>query len=153
MNPSQKIWAMALKLLSARMTSRAELLKKLTQRFPNEPDGVASALAEMERVELINDKRYAEQLIHHLLTRPIGRMKIMAETKRRGLPAEMIEGLLLEQGYDEEKEAQKALGGKAILLTETDVRKRKQKLMNYLRGRGFTDRVIFHALKGLSEED
>ena len=126
--------------------SRSELQRKLKTKYPDEEGYVLKILDEMERVELLNDKRYTEQLINHLTQRPIGRMKIMMEFRKRGLDEELMEPLLLSAGYDEGETCKKAMEVKEKTLHETDPRKRKQKLMNFLRNRGFKDAVIYSTL-------
>jgi len=145
-----KIWESALKAIQTRMMSRADLRRKLEQKYPDEERYILKILDEMERVQLLNDRRYAEQLVSHLLQRPIGRLKIMVEFKKRGLDDDLIEPLLMAAGYNEEDRCCQALDEKAKTVRETDPRKRKQKLMNFLRNRGFKDAVIY---KGLRSQD
>ena len=142
-----KIWESALNLIQARMMSRSDLARKLRQKYPDEEGYISQALGEMERVELLNDKRYAEQLVSHLTQRPIGRLKIMVETRKRGLDVDMVQAILMASFYDEEAACKKALGEKEKTVRETDARKRKFKLMNFLRSRGFTDAVIWATLR------
>ena len=141
-----KIWESALKFIQARMMSRFDLEKKLKKKYPDEGGYISQILDEMERVELINDKRYTEQLVNHLIQRPIGRLKIKLETRKRGLDEELVEGILLNINYNEEEACKKAVEEKQKTLKETDPRKRKHKLMNFLRNRGFTDAVIYKAI-------
>ena len=77
--------------------SRSELQRKLKTKYPDEEGYILKILDEMERVELLNDKRYTEQLINHLTQRPIGRMKIMMEFRKRGLDEELMEELIERQ--------------------------------------------------------
>lgn len=142
-----KIWESALRSIQARMTSRQELKKKLLLKFPEEDRVIDTVLDEMTRVQLLNDKRYTEQLIHHLTQKPIGRLKLALETRKRGLDSELVDSLLLSAGYDEQEMAQQALGEKEASVRETDPRKRKFKLMNFLRNRGFMDVTIYSVLK------
>ena len=141
-----KIWESALKAIQTRMMSRFDLEKKLKKKYPDERGYISQILDEMERVELINDKRYTEQLVNHLIQRPIGRLKIKLETRKRGLDPDLVEAILLNVGYNEEENAKKAAEEKEKLLKETDPRKRKHKLMNFLRNRGFRDAVIYQVL-------
>lgn len=129
------------------MVSRAELYKKLALKYSGEDGLIIQVLDEMERVMLLSDKRYTEQLISHLTQRPIGRLKILLESRKRGLDEELTESILLNSGYNEEEACQKAADEKNKNLHETDPRKRKQKLMNFLRNRGFMDAVIYTTLR------
>lgn len=150
-SPYDLLWAKALRVVSARPISREDLRKKLENEIPNEPGTVLRVLDEMERVQLLSDRRYAEMLVNHLIQKPIGRLKIMIETRRKGLPETLVQSLLIGLGWDEAESAQRALKSKEALIRETDPRKKRQKLVNFLRNRGFNDAVIFRALRGEEE--
>lgn len=141
------IWHSALIAIQIRPMSRSDLKRKLKQKYPNEEGYIIQILDEMERVELLNDKRYTEQLVSHLIQRPIGRLKIMLETRKRGLDWDIVQSILISSGYDEENTAKAAAEEKQKTLREPDPRKRKQKMMNFLKNRGFTDSVIYHVVR------
>ena len=142
-----KIWGSALRFIQIRMMSRSDMEKKLKRKFPDEGGHISQVLDEMERVMLLGDKKYAHQLINHLIQRPIGRLKIIMEIRKRGLDKDMTEVILLSVGYDEEEACKKAMEEKVRTLNETDPRKRKQKLMNFLRNRGFRDAIIYQGFR------
>ncbi len=142
-----KIWESALKSIQVRQMSRSDLKRKLITKFADETAEIDLVLDEMERVQLLNDKRYAEQLINHLTQRPIGRLKLMNEARKRGLDSDMVQGLLVDLDYNEESMAKQAFEVKEKTISEDDPRKRKQKLMMFMRGRGFTNAVIYSVLK------
>ncbi len=141
-----KIWKSALSAIQRRNMSRHDLGRKLKQKYPGEDDYISQALDEMTHVELINDNRYTEQLVNHLIQRPIGRFKITMETKKRGLDSDLVQVALMNVGYNEEEMCEKAFEAKDKILQEVDPRKRKQKMMNFLKNRGFTNSVIFSLL-------
>lgn len=147
-SPYDLIWEKALRLVTIRPMSRDMLLKKLTSEFPADGGTVLRVLDEMERVQLLNDRRYAEMLVNHLIQKPIGRLKIMVETRRKGLPEDLVQAILVGLGWDEAESAQRALQSKEALIREADPRKKRQKLVSFLRNRGFKDAVIFRALRG-----
>lgn len=142
-----QIWESALKKLETRAHSKAELIRKLEEKFPGERGTILTVIEEMERVQLLNDRRYTEEFIHHLIQKPIGRLKIMLEAKLKGLSNDMVEQALLDAGWDEVTAAQEAIAQKERLLSaEPDERKRKQKLINFLKNRGFKDSTIFRVI-------
>lgn len=145
-----KIWGSALNIIKARMVSRSDLRKKLLFKYPEEEGYIIQTLDEMERVMLIDDKRYTEQLINHLIQKNVGRLKIKMEVRKRGLSEDAAETALMNSEYDEEKWCKRAMEGKTV--SDTDPRKRKQKLMNFLRGRGFTDAVIYQVFRKQGSE-
>ncbi|MBN2306681.1 regulatory protein RecX [Candidatus Peregrinibacteria bacterium] len=142
-----QIWESALKKLEVRHHSKAELLRKLTEKFPGDRGTILTVIEEMERVQLLNDRRFTEEFVHHLIQKPIGRFKIMMECKKRGLDEAMVEQALLDAEWSEEKAIKEAVAEKQRVFHEKDERKRKQKLVNFLKNRGFTDRVIFRYFK------
>jgi regulatory protein len=141
-----QVWESALRKLETRAHSKGELIQKLSQQFPGDRGTILTVIEEMERVHLLSDLRFTEEYVHHLMQKPVGRLKIMMETRKKGLAGEMVEQALLDAGYDEEENAKQALEEKKRVLHETDERKKKQKLMNFLKNRGFKDSTIFRIL-------
>lgn len=129
------------------MMSAMDLRKKLRAKYSDEEGLIEKVLDEMERVQLIGDKRYTELLINHLIQRNIGRLKIRLETRKRGLDTDLVESALITADYNEREWCQRAFEEKIKLISETDPRKKKQKLMNFLRNRGFTDSVIYQVFR------
>lgn len=142
-----QIWETALRRIEIRPHSTAEMRQKLSAKFPDDEGMILKVIEEMENVQLLNDRRFTEQFVHHLIQKPIGRIKIMVETRRRGLDKELVDQMLENEDWSEEESAKKALEEKERTLSESDIRRRKQKLMNFLRNRGFRDAVIYGVLK------
>ncbi len=142
-----QIWASALKKLEIRNHSKAELIRKLTEKFPGDRGTILKVIEEMERVQLLNDRRFTEEYVNHLIQKPIGRFKIMMEAKKRGLDQDLVEQALLDAGWSEIEAAKEALAAKERLLNEKDERKRKQKLINFLKNRGFGNSTIYRTLQ------
>ena len=142
-----KIWKSALNAIQRRQMSRFDLARKLKQKYPGEDGDIIKALDEMERVELLNDERYTQQLIDYLIQRPIGKFKIMVEARKRGLDKDLVQSNLINSDYDEEKACKKAFDIKNKTLHEANPLKRKQKMMNFLKNRGFNIGVIYSVLK------
>lgn len=138
-----KIWAQALKIISVRPHSAFMLKEKLSKEFPEESFIINQALDEMKNLQLISDRRYTELLIQHLTHRPIGRQKLKNEAHKRGIDSDLLAEVLMNTGYNEEKMAQQAFDQKSKILNESDPRKKKQKIMNFLKNRGFTNSVIY----------
>ena len=142
-----QIWEAALRKLESRAQSKTELIRKLTEKFPGDRGTILQVIEEMERVHLLSDHRFTEEYVNHLIQKPVGRMKIMMETRRKGLSDDMVEQALLDADYDEESACREALDQKKAVLREADDRKMKQKLLNFLRNRGFKDSTIYQVLK------
>ncbi len=133
--------------IEVRSHSKAELIQKLQLKFPNERGMILKVIEEMERVQLLNDRRFTEEYINHLIQKPIGRLKIMVESRKKGLDEDLVEQVLLEANWTEEESAKKALEEKQRVLSDDDPRKKKEKLINFLKNRGFTDKVIWQVTK------
>ena len=139
-----KIWEAALNALKIRPQSVLEMKQKLGAKFPGEEEMTLKVIEEMQNVQLLNDRHFTEEFVHHLIQKPIGRIKIMVETRRKGLDSNLVEQMLLNESWDEEASAERAIREKERLIhNESDPRKRKAKFINFLRSRGFRDEVIY----------
>ncbi|MBU1935728.1 recombination regulator RecX [Patescibacteria group bacterium] len=142
-----QIWESALRKLQVRPLSTFEMEQKLMQKFPKDRGSVLKVIEEMERVQLLNDRRFTEEFVNYLIQKPIGRMKIMVESRKRGLDPDLVDQFLVDANWSEEESAKIALQEKERVLSEEDPRKRKMKLVNFLRNRGFKDAVIYKITK------
>ena len=147
MSSYNQIWAVALRKLQVRSLSTYEMERKLMEKFPDEREHILKAIEEMERVQLLNDSRFAEEYVHHLIQKPIGRIKIMVEFRKKGIDSNLIDTLLLNENWSEEESCKQAFTEKERTLSESDPRKRKAKLINFLRNRGFRNAVIYKVLR------
>lgn len=138
-----QIWTFALRRIEIRPHSTYEMRQKLIGKFPDDDGMILKVIEEMENVQLLNDRQFTEQFVHHLIQKPIGRIKIMVETRKRGLDKDLVDQMLVNEDWSEEESAKKALEGKERTLNEADPRKRKMKLINFLRNRGFRDAVVY----------
>ena len=138
-----KIWESALKIIQIRINSKFEMRQKLLRKFPDDEGDILKVIDEMERVQLLSDRHFTEEFVHHLIQKPIGRMKIMIETRKKGLDEDLVDQMLVNENWNEEDSLKIALETKERTLNETDPRKRKMKLINFLRNRGFRDSVIY----------
>ena len=141
-----KIWSAALRKLEVRAQSKKELIEKLLVKFPKEEGLILMVIEEMERVHLLSDSRFTEEFVAHLIQKNIGRMKVIHEAKQKGLALDLVEQALLDQNWSEEEAVQRAIEEKKRTLENVDERKKKQKLLMFLRNRGFSDRVIYALL-------
>lgn len=142
-----QIWSAGLKILEIRINSKKELIQKLSLKFPQAEALILKVIEEMERVHLVSDSRFTEEYVAHLTQKNIGRLKIMRETQQKGLPADLVEQALLNQEWSEEGQAKRAIQEKERALQNLEARKKKQKLLSFLRNRGFTERVVYSLLK------
>lgn len=147
MTTQQTIWQTALKKLKSKPISSYEMKFFLQRKFPESGTLILDAIEELERVKLLDDEKLLEQWINHLIQKPIGRLKIQNEIKKRGLDTDKIDEYLKQKNWIEEESGKKAMEVKGRTLSETHPQKRKQKMMMFLRSRGFQERVIYHVIK------
>ena len=83
--------------------------QKLLRKFPDEEGAILKVIEEMERVQLLSDRRFTEEFVHHLIQKPIGRMKIMIETRKKGLDEDIVDQMLVNEGWSEEDSLKIAL--------------------------------------------
>lgn len=84
--PSLK--ARALRYLSAREHSRAELARKLA-RYAEEGDDVNAVLDSLEAAKFLSDQRFVENLVHRRAGR-FGNSRILAELHQHQIDAETL---------------------------------------------------------------
>ncbi len=143
-NITEKMWASALKKIGIRPHSRKELHQKMLENYPQDEGVIIQVLDEMERLHLISDRQFTEMYLSHLTQKNIGMMKIINETNKKGLSRVNVEQALFDMNWSEEDSAKRAIEEKSRLLNgPKDDRKNKQKIMNFLRNRGFKDNLIY----------
>lgn len=123
--------------------SKKEIKDKLLAKFPADEGPIFKVIEEMEGLHLLSDRQFTEAFVAHLTQKNIGRLKIMFEARKKGLPDDVVEQALLDQEWSEENAAKRAMDEKKRVLEGVDERRKKQKLINFLKNRGFTERVIY----------
>jgi regulatory protein len=152
-DPGASAVSYAVKLLSYRDRSEAEIRQRLAQKgFPEEI--LDTALGRLRDAGLVDDRRFAEALVRHATeVRRIGRRGTRAALHKRGLARELVEEALSRVVEDPSAAAGliiKRMQGMSGLPAET-VRRR---LWSLLSRRGFSPETIREALKlsGVKEE-
>ena len=144
----------AMRLLSHRALSAAELAKKLLQaQFPQ--DEVELAVNECKRRRFIDDELLAADYVELLRQRNTGSRMIRQKLIRRGLKEQLAEGIPEEDSNDAElNAARRALDYKWRLLNrESDARKKREKAFRFMAGRGFAPGIIFKVLDEISQAE
>ncbi|MFN3477234.1 MAG: regulatory protein RecX, partial [Candidatus Methylomirabilales bacterium] len=132
-----------------------ELKERLLKRGFS-PGDVAEALVELEKKGYLDDRQFAVSWARWRLSgKPMGRARLWQELKAKGLQDEDIEEALKETyaEADELKLALIASERKLQSLKKLDPEKRRQKLFQFLKRRGFPLPTIRKALgeKGSGE--
>ncbi len=141
----------AVMLLARRLSSRRDLARRLAMKKRWEPGEIDDALNRLERQGFLNDRAYAEDIVHSLRVRGCGPALIRRTLRTKGVPEELA-SLVMQAAADEPNspgELQRALDAlkrkRAQIAREPDPRKRKAKALRFLVGRGFDYETSFAA--------
>ncbi len=135
----------ALRILSARDHSVAEITRKLARRGYAE-DVVLAVVTECLRLNYLDDRRSLDQAIDRLKRKGCGVRRIRMELAQKGLAGAAAEDRLRESfGSGEERAVALAAARRKwkALQTEPDPRKRVQRLQRFLYSRGFSEGIIY----------
>lgn len=142
-----------LRHLTSRMRSSQEITAKLREKgFA--PEVVEPVLRFLAEYGMVNDAEFARAFVNdQLLKRPVGRRRLDAELRRKGIDKE-ASGRLLETMVTPETEYANALAAaekKAPTIRKSDPRKWEQSMANFLAGRGFGWDAIGRVLETFRE--
>ena len=129
----------ALRYLSIRPHSRWELMRKLREKGFRQPV-IDQALNDLEKLDLVNDARFTRLFVQNELTlRPASRTLLSRKLVSRGIPREIYEPLLSELlPAETELKIARQLAEKFVRSNSRyRGKKLKEKLVRYLRGKGF----------------
>ena len=150
MSEHQRAMGLALRWLSRRDHSVHELREKWAKKDVDE-DAQTSALERLEELNLIDDQKFADQLVRQLKDRK-GRLAVRQALKRKGL-SEAVQDIALAP-LDEGQQRTAAIDlmrRNAWRFRSDDTSKSRAKAARYLAGRGFTSDAIHTALETASE--
>jgi len=138
----------ALRLLSAREHSRAELVRKLTQ-YEEEPGALAKVLDTLEAKDFINEGRVVESVVHRRATK-LGASRIRQELQAKGLEPEAVADAVNRLRVSEVERARevwrKKFGQPPIDAAE------RARQMRFLASRGFGGDTIHKVVSGSDGE-
>lgn len=138
----------ALRLLSTREHSRAELERKL-QSFEEEPGTLARALDELQAKDFINEQRVLESVIYRRAAK-LGTTRIKQELQSKGLdPVAVSEALAGLQ--TSERERAQAVWQKKFGAPPQDAKELARQL-RFLASRGFGAEVIRRVVGGAQDD-
>jgi regulatory protein len=133
----------ALRLLSQREHSRAELERKL-KTHEEEPGALAAALEELQAKGFISDERVVESVLHRRAA-ALGALRIRMELQDKGIDPALVEqavvGLRVSE-LDRARELWRKKYGKPATTPEE-----KAKQARYLSARGFSGEIVMQVLR------
>ena len=138
----------ALRLLSGREYSRAELVKKLSQ-FETSPSELAKTLDELQAKDFINEQRVVDSVLHRRSAK-LGAARIKQELQSKGLDAgAVLEAVDLLKSTEVER-AREVWRKKFNAAPENASERGKQ--MRFLMSRGFGSEAIRKVISGADDE-
>jgi regulatory protein len=141
----------ALRLLSLREHSRAELERKL-KLFEEEPGALALALDELQAKGFISESRVFESVIHRRAAK-LGLARILQELQDKGLEPKLLSQAMLELKSSEFERAREVWRKKFGRPPDSPAAHARQ--ARFLTSRGFSGEVVRRVLKaaGVSDPD
>jgi regulatory protein len=145
----------ALRLLSGREYSRAELVKKLTP-FETTPGELAKALDELQAKDFINEQRVVDSVLHRRSSK-LGAARIKQELQSKGLDAgAVLDAVDLLKSTEVERAREvwrKKFGKSAEEAPPARISAAERgKQMRFLMSRGFGSEAIRKVISGAFEE-
>jgi len=145
---SDALKARALRLLSGREHSRAELTRKLAGA--GESEAIEALLDRLEEVDLLSDARFAQSYIRSRQAR-LGNQRLRLELKQRGVAEHLIDAALQESIEGDDDARARQVWQKKFGTPPTDARE-WAKQARFLQGRGFAADIIHRILKDCDDE-
>lgn len=139
----------ALRLLSGREYSRAELERKLASH-EDAPGALAKALDELQAKDFINEQRVVDSVVHRRSPK-LGTQRIRQELQAKGLEPEAVAQAVSALRATEVERARE-VWRKKFGQPATDAAERS-KQMRFLAARGFGGEVIRKVVAGACDED
>lgn len=147
--PQLSLKARALRFLSLREHSRLELGRKLS-KYAEEGDDIEALLDLLEKNNWLSQERFSESLIHRRAAR-YGNSRIVAELQSHGVNGEALQELKSNLA-DTEIERACEIWQRKFGAVATDPQERN-KQVRFLLQRGFSQRAVMKAIKGVDFDD
>ena len=142
--PTLSLKGRALRLLSGREHSRAELERKLAAH-EEEPGQLARVLDELQAKDFINEQRVVDSVVHRRSGK-LGAMRIRQELQSKGLDQDKVRAALGQLKSTELARAREVWARKFEALPTDAAQRGKQ--ARFLAARGFDGEVVRRVLCG-----
>ena len=139
----------AVEILARRLVSTHELRTKLASKKLYSPAEIDEAMLAVKRMGALHDDFLAEDIARSYRSRGYGPARIRMALKKRGIPQEIVDQVLngaAEETENRDSDASEDADSAFVVLhrkaaqfrREPDVRKRREKAVRCLVGRGFS---------------
>lgn len=146
--PNISLKARALRYLSMREHSRAELARKLT-RHAQESDDIEALLDFLEAQNWLSQARFTEALVNRRVAR-YGNSRIVSELQSHGIGGDALSNIKTALTADEVARACAVWRKKFGTLATNAAERAKQ--MRFLQQRGFSNRAIQAVMRGVADD-
>lgn len=151
--PRTSVKDRALRLLSVRSRSRAELRIRLV-RAGYEPLEIEETIADLEAVGLVDDERFARELAASRHRKGFGRRAGLAALRSSGVDRHLAEQVVEELAPgDEEARALEVARARLSRLRNLDPATARRRLLDYLLRRGYAGDAARAACRRLFEAE
>lgn len=140
--------------LSYRLRSKAEIYRRIDKYVAkdkikgnidtNKLKG--DIMKKLESMRLVNDEQFSEVFVRDKTKskKPVGKIYIINELRKKGISEDIINKHICTYGsQDEYLNALKLAGNKLVTMKDSEISKKKSKLIRYLRARGFSMETIY----------
>ena len=145
----------ALRYLSYRDRSKLEITQYLEKKEHSHPV-IQQVLDVLIKLNYINDQRFTLEWGRYKINKQkIGKSRLYVELLSKGIDKEILESSL-ETLYEDNSEAELAIQcarKKLNSLKGVEEEKKKRRLIQYLKRRGFSADIIYQSLKTVSETE
>jgi len=139
----------ALRLLSQREHSRAELERKLA-KYEEEPGTLAQALDELAAKDFISEARVVQSVVHQRAAR-MGAMRVRQELQQKGIAPEAIAGAVADLQASELARARE-VWKRRFGEPPADAKERARQV-RFLMARGFAGATVGKVIQGAFHDD
>jgi regulatory protein len=147
--PTLSLKGRALRLLSGREHSRAELERKLAA-YEEEPGQLARVLDDLQAKDFINEQRVLDSVVHRRAAK-LGAIRIRQELQSKGLDTEKVQAAMAGLKASELERAREVWRRKFDALPADAAGRGKQ--ARFLAARGFDGDVVRRVLSGHGEQE
>src|SRR5262249_40740911 len=121
----------ALRFLSHRQRSEREVRRRLNEK-EHDPERIDRVVERLQEVRLIDDGEFADYgLTQRQLHKPRGERALRAELFQKGVPREVVDEALENDGRDEARDAYRAAERRAAALSRLDEASFRQRLAQF----------------------
>jgi regulatory protein len=153
--PYEKTMARALKLLSAKPRSVAELRARLLEKSWAEAAVVERVLARLAELGYLNDEQFAaDYAASRLAAKPLGRARLRRDLQRKQVPTPIAENALDDAyaEHDEEELIARALAKRLRLKGVPATREEAKRLFDHLLRLGFSYDLVLRKVREVSQQ-